>query len=231
MISKKDIEDLIIFKKKNSLLNHLNILFSHEYSKYYGEIKNDEVLIWHSSFWLRYHYPIFNLKFKDDNLVALKLEKNPLQKAQELIFLIIWIIILISILLSFELQPAILTSIIYILFTTFFGLLIRDRLKKERNYLIEDFRKELEEIESNKSANSIKKREEKINKKEWNFKKTIARLVLYPFCILIVYFSATLLIPEKPVHGLLGIAVGLAYLIADIILIVKKLQPTTVHRQ
>jgi hypothetical protein len=83
MVEKKDIEKSIIQNKKSSLKNHWNDAFLINSTKYSGEVKQNELLIWRSSPFLRGAYPVFHLTFdKDNKLNGIKTEKNPYHKLQ-----------------------------------------------------------------------------------------------------------------------------------------------------
>ena len=106
MINKEDIEKLITFKRENSFTNHFQIFMTYDFTKYYGEIRENEILLWHSSYWLRLNYPIFILEFKSDKLIGLKLEKNPIQKKSEIFISTLVLSLFIMLFLQLNLKVA-----------------------------------------------------------------------------------------------------------------------------
>jgi uncharacterized membrane protein (DUF485 family) len=84
--------------------------------------------------------------------------------------------------------------------------------------------KHLRDVLDNKPENN----EYLLPEKEWTTKRIITRLVLYPFFILIIYFSIMMII--EPLHfnsraaGFFGLVTGLGYIIIDIILILRRIK-------
>ncbi len=81
MIEKKDIQKLVLERKKSTLRTHFNDMFFVNNLRYSGEIRKNEILLWYSSHWLRGGYPIFHLAFDSENkLAGIKTELNPFGK-------------------------------------------------------------------------------------------------------------------------------------------------------
>jgi uncharacterized membrane protein (DUF106 family) len=224
---KKDIEKLIVQNKKSNLKNHWNDAFFYNTTKYSGEIKPNELLIWRSSHFLRGAYPIFHLTFDQNNkLNGIKKEKNPYHKLLNKITIGFLIVLISGLFLSTDLKMAVIGTI----GISVIGLLLRLVLGKAKKYetklLTDELKEAIENIEQANNPVQINKpkSESKTEKvKEWTFTKVLTRLILYPFCLLILWFSITGFLPEgKTLYGIFGIVVALAYPIADILLIFGK---------
>lgn len=227
MAEKKDIEKLIVQNKKSNLKNHWNDAFFYNTTKYSGEIKPNELLIWRSSHFLRGAYPIFHLTFDQNNkLNGIKKEKNPYHKLLNKITIGFLIVLISGLFLSTDLKMAVIGTI----GISVIGLLLRLVLGKAKKYetklLTDELKEAIENIEQANNPVQINKpkSESKTEKvKEWTFTKVLTRLILYPFCLLILWFSITGFLPEgKTLYGIFGIVVALAYPIADILLIFGK---------
>ncbi|TJY31304.1 hypothetical protein [Pontimicrobium aquaticum] len=227
MAEKKDIEKLIVQNKKSNLKNHWNDAFFYNTTKYSGEIKPNELLIWRSSHFLRGAYPIFHLTFDQNNkLNGIKKEKNPYHKLLNKITIGFLIVLISGLFLSTDFKMAVIGTI----GISVIGLLLRLVLGKAKKYetklLTDELKEAIENIEQLNNPELINKpksvsKTEKV--KEWTFTKVLTRLLLYPFCLLILWFSITGFLPDgKTLYGIFGIVVALAYPIADILLIFGK---------
>ncbi len=221
MVEKKDIEKLIIQNKKSNLKNHWNDAFFFNTVKYNGEIKHNEILIWRSSPFLRSSYPVFHLTFdQNKKLNGIKTEENPYHKLLNKVTIGFLILVASVLLYSTEFKIAII-AIIGIAVIGFLLYLVMSKAKKyEIKLQTDELKKAIENIKLvNKSKAELKKEEVK----EWTFSKILTRLLLYPFCVLILWISIIGLIPEgKIYYGIFGIVIALAYPIADILLIIRK---------
>lgn len=228
MIRKEDLTKLIARERKNTFFSHFKIFFSLDFTKYYGEIKKDEILLWSSSYWLRFNYPIFILKFNEDNILeGIRLEKNPLNKVLgKLLFLVTgsFITFFATIL---QLKAAIIIILVLIVFSLFFYLLLINQINFEKRNMTLDLKKDIYSIERKGNPSLAAPPESEIDySKEWTLAKILLRVILYPFCLGLIYISITLILPsDKPFYALLGIGVGLSYLVADLRILFKKLQP------
>ncbi|MEZ4797889.1 MAG: hypothetical protein R2785_12065 [Flavobacteriaceae bacterium] len=223
MIERNDIEKLIVEHKKSNLKNHWDDAFFYNTVKYSGEIKPNEILLWRSAYFLRGAYPIFRITFdQNGKLNGIKKEKNPYHKFLNKLFIGIFALIIIFMFITTELRFAILMTGGMALV----GFLLNIVLKKSRKYEIKQITDELKEtienIERNKNPELITKPITKPKTeptKEWTFGKIVTRLIIYPFCGLIVYFSIVGLIPDgKRLLGIFGIIIGIGYPIVDLIL-------------
>jgi len=226
---KKDIEKLIVQNKKSNLKNHWNDAFFYNTTKYSGEIKPNELLIWRSSHFLRSAYPIFHLTFDQNNkLNGIKKEKNPYHKLLNKLTIGFLIVLITGLFITTELKTAIIGTIGIAVIGTLLSLVLRKSKRYEIKLLTDELKEAIENIEQlnnpeliNKPKSESESKTEKV--KEWTFTKVLTRLLLYPFCLLILWFSITGFLPEgKTLYGLFGIVVALAYPITDILLIFGK---------
>lgn len=234
MVEKKDIEELIIQRKKSTLKNHsLDALF-YNVLRYSGEIREKEILIWRSAYFLRGAYPVFHLSFnKNDQLNGIRTEMNPFGKIVGKISILAVVAFSLTLLFWNDLTTGIF-QVLFILSGAFIlYLIMRKAEKEEKKRLTEELQNTIEEIERTKFPErfeGISKTKPEPVEKVWTFKKILIRLVFYPFCILLIYVSATGLIPNgKGYLGLFGIAVSVLYLVADLSSIFKKRVKTTAN--
>lgn len=226
MIEKNDIEKLVLDRRKSSLRNHFNDMFFMNNVRYSGEIRENEILLWYSSFWLRGGYPIFHLQFDSESkLAGIKLETNPFGKLFDKIALIL--------ILVFATIPIIMSGLatgwigsVFILFVAFILFLImRKAAKSEKKIMTEELKEIIERIEREKFPEKFAGYglKEKPIENEWTIKKIFTRIFIYPICVGFIYVCAALLIPNGQLgKGLGGIAICGAYLYSDIYAILKS---------
>ncbi|MCL5130519.1 hypothetical protein [Algibacter sp. L4_22] len=230
MVEKKDIEKLIIQNKKSTLKNHWNDAFFYNTTKYSGEIKPNELLIWRSAHFLRGAYPIFHLTFgKNAELNGIKTEKNPYHKLLNKISIGFFIVLALVLLFTTEFKTAIIGIIGFSVIGTLLHLVMSKAKKYETKILTDELKQAIENIERENNPELINKPKTELKKekiKEWTFSKILTRLLLYPFCLLILWFSITLFLPggifKYKTLGVFGIIVSLAYPITDLIMIFRK---------
>ncbi|RVT71092.1 hypothetical protein EOD40_17645 [Flavobacterium sufflavum] len=226
MVKKDDLKKLIIENKKSTLKNHWKDTFFCNKIKYSGEIRPNEILLWRSSEYLRGNYPIFILNFdQNKNLIGIKTEKNPYHKFRNKQSTVIFSILILLLAYNTDLRE----TLIFTFAILIFGFLLHIVLSKARKYetklLTNELRETIENIENIERINNpeliieSKKEEEE----EWTSSKFITRLLLYPFCIFLLWFSLTILSPKEINFKIIaGIAIVLTYLITDILLIIRK---------
>ncbi|WP_162128249.1 hypothetical protein [Flavobacterium phycosphaerae] len=225
MIDKTDILKLVVQNKKSNLKNHWKDSQSYNTTKYSGEIKPHEILLWRSSHFLRGAYPIFYLSFdQSDKLIGIKIGKNPYHKFLDKILMVFFFgILLMAMILAKFKNPFIVIIPIAVIGILVFTLqsIIR---KSETKYLIDELKETIKSIENLKNPQMAKNEQIKSEEiKEWSFSKIITRLIAYPFCLLVIWFCITGLIPEgKITQGIFGIIVALVYPISDILIILRK---------
>ena len=230
MVEKKDIEKLIIQNKKSTLKNHWNDAFFYNTTKYSGEIKPNELLIWRSAHFLRGAYPIFHLSFNQNaELNGIKTEKNPYHKLLNKISIGLFIVLALVLLFMIEFKTAIIGIIGISVIGTLLHLVMSKAKKYETKILTDELKVAIENIEREKNPELINKPKTELKKekiKEWTFTKILTRLLLYPFCLLILWFSITLFLPggifKYKTLGVFGIIVSLAYPVTDLIMIFRK---------
>ena len=230
MVEKKDIEKLIIQNKKSTLKNHWNDAFFYNTTKYSGEIKPNELLIWRSAHFLRGAYPIFHLTFNQNSeLNGIKTEKNPYHKLLNKSTIGFFIVLALVLLFTTEFKTAIIGIIGFSVIETLLHLVMSKAKKYETKILTDELKQAIENIERENNPELINKPKTELKKekiKEWTFSKILTRLLLYPFCLLILWFSITLFLPggifKYKTLGVFGIIVSLAYPITDLIMIFRK---------
>ena len=226
MIEKTDIEELVLENKKSTLSTHFNDALFYNTLKYSGEIKKDEILIWTSSFWLRGGYPIFHLKFDTENhLKGISTELNPFGKFVNLFMLVAFGFFALLPVFGNGLREGLALSSFVLIIAIFVFLILRKATNHEKKIMTDELKETIENIERKKYPEKFINipKQEKPKENEWTVKKIITRIIFYPVCIMIIYFCLTEILPNgKAIHGLFGIGVCGAYLVADILNIMKK---------
>ncbi|WP_347922720.1 hypothetical protein [Pontimicrobium sp. SW4] len=227
MVEKKDIEKLIVQNKKSTLKNHWNDAFFYNTTKYSGEIKSNELLIWRSAHFLRGVYPVFHLTFhQNGKLSGIKTKKNPYHQLLIKISIGVFILLTLFLLITTEFKTAIIGIIGISVIGTLLHLIMSKSKKYETKILTDELKEAIENIEQVNNPKFINKQKAESKKekvKEWTFTKILTRLLLYPFCLLILWFSITGFLPQgKTLYGIFGITVALAHPIADILLVIGK---------
>ncbi|QKX06190.1 hypothetical protein HN014_15150 [Aquimarina sp. TRL1] len=227
MVEKKDVEKLIIQNKKSNLKNHWKDAFSYNTTKYSGEIKQNEILIWRSSIFLRSAYPVYRLTFDQQaKLSGIKTEKNPYHKFLNKITIGFIVLLILGLILIANFKGIIIGVIVIPVIGTLLYLFSVKVRKYETSLLTEELKETIENIERSNYPQIDTKLKQNVNRKkdkEWTFAKIITRLLLYPFCLVIIYFSIVGLIKDgQLIRGIFAIAIALAYPIADILLIFRK---------
>ncbi|UII74455.1 hypothetical protein LV716_09265 [Flagellimonas sp. HMM57] len=223
MIEKKDVEKLVLEDKSSTLGTHFRDAFFYNTLKYSGEIRKNEILLWTSSYWLRGGYPIFHLKFNSENkLKGISTVLNPFGKLINKLAIVTTSVFTLIPIVGYGFIDGWKLSV-FVLFTAFVLFIILRKVSiSEKTIITEELRDVIETLEREKYPEKFKQ-QEKPKKKEWTLKKTLTRLIFYPVCIVIIYFCLTEILPNgKPTHALFGIGICGAYLIADILNILKK---------
>lgn len=227
MIAKKDLEKLIIQHKKSNLQNHFNDAFSYNTTKYSGEITPNELLIWRSSRFLRGAYPIFCLNFNQNgNLISISTKKNPYYKLLNKISILFIVAVCVILIFTTEFKPALFGIIGISLFCLFFYLFSFNVIRFETKILTEELKEAIKKIENenNPELEDIPKATlKKEDIQEWTFTKILTRLLIYPFCVFILWFLMTgFLDDDLTLHRLIGMVIILTYIIVDILMIIRK---------
>lgn len=225
MVLKKDIEKLVINSKVSNLKTHWRDSRNYNSTKYSGEIRQNEILLWTSSYFLRSAYPIFKFTFdQNENLISLKLEKNPYEILLDKISIGFLVVFCFFSFMFTDYK----TALFLILWIFFVGILFRIIIylarKNETKLIIEELKNKIEKIEhkSNPSrkVNSVIN-DEKVD--EWTFSKIMTRIIAYPFCILVFWICLTGLVPEgKIIQGVFGAIIALIYPVTDVLILMGK---------
>ncbi|REE08226.1 hypothetical protein DFQ09_108102 [Winogradskyella pacifica] len=230
MVEKKDIEKLIIQNKKSTLKNHWNDVFIFNTTKYSGEIKPNELLIWRSVHFLRGAYPIFHLTFdQNGELNGIKTKNNPFYKLLNNISIGFFLLLALVLLITSEFKTAFIGIIGISVIGTLLHLVMSKAKKYETKILTDELKEAIENIERINNPELINKPKTELKKeniKEWTFMKILTRLLLYPFCLFILIFSITAFLPgaifKSKTLGVFGIIVSLAYPFTDLIILFRK---------
>ncbi len=184
-------------------------------------------MIWRSAQFLRGAYPIFHLTFNQNGkLNGIKTEKNPYHKLLNKITIGFIIVVISGLFLTTNITMAVIGTIGISIIGFLLHLVLSKSKKYETELLTDELKDSIENIERENNPELINNPKTELKKekvKEWTFTKVLTRLLLYPFCLLILWFSITGFLPEgKTLYGIFGIVVALAYPIADIMLIIGK---------
>ena len=233
MVEKKDIEKLIIQNKKSTLKNHWNDAFFYNTTKYSGEIKQNELLIWRSAHFLRGAYPIFHLTFdQNGELNGIKTEKNPYHKLLNKISIGFFIVLVLVLLFTTEFKTALIGIIGISVIGTLLHLVMSKAKKYETKNLTDELKEAIGNIERANNPELVNQPNADLKKekvKEWSFTKILTRIILYPFCVFILYLCIQMILNPDPYHprqrplGVFGIIVVGGYLVADITIILRNL--------
>ena len=148
MAEKKNIEKLIVQNKKSNLKNHWNDAFFYNTTKYSGEIKTNELLIWRSSHFLRGAYPIFHLTFdKNNKLNGIKKQKNPYHKLLNKITIGFLIVLISGLFLSTDLKMALIGTISILVIGFLLQLIIKKIKNHETKVLIKELKESIDYVE------------------------------------------------------------------------------------
>lgn len=227
MVEKKFIEKLITQHKKSTLINHWKDAFFYNTTKYSGEIKADELLLWRSSAHLRGAYPIFHLSFHQNGVLKkIEIKKNPYHKLLDYLTVGCIIVLFILLLCTVEFKTAILGIIGIFVLGTLLHLVLSEAKKYETKNLTYELKEAIENIGREQNIKISNKQKVELNNEklhQWSLRKVITRLLIYPFCLFILWISITFFLPEGKIgHAVFGIIVALGYPIADILILIGK---------
>lgn len=153
MVKKRDIEKLVFERKISNLKNHWRDSFFYNSTKYSGEIRHNEILMWRSSLFLRASYPIFYLTFDQNNeLTAIKTEKNPYHLLLNKIIGGILIIYILGIFFSTNFQNAITIIFTFSIIGILLYFVLRRAIKYETKLLIKELKEAIDQIEQARNS-------------------------------------------------------------------------------
>jgi hypothetical protein len=186
-INRKDIEKIIELETENKFLNHLWNIFIRDYRPK-GKIENQEIIIWRQSIWNAVFYPIFTFELNSKNyLIKISEKLNPVGKAilGIVISCFIYFVIIKNIVDNNFINNWILILFICV-FASIVSLTVRMIYKSEKRNQLNELYEILDiEVTGEKTEN------------ESSLKKTLARLLIYPFCLFLIGLSIFILIPGK----------------------------------
>ena len=225
MLRKKDIETLIAEEKESKLATHFYDALTYNTTKYSGEVRKDEILLWSSSYWLRGGYPIFHLHFNTENLlVKITTEPNPFGKLINKLAIIAIVFFTLLPIIGYGLTEGWFLSLFVLFVATVVFFIMRKSGINEKQIMTQELKEAIEAIEKAKFPEKFLGQLENPEplKNEWTFKKIIVRLIMYPICALIIYVSIVFALPGgKPIHGLIAIGICVLYYVADLSNIIK----------
>lgn len=232
MVTKQEIEQLVIKQKESNLKNHFHTAWNRDSTTYTGEIKKNVILLWKSSSFMRSIYPIFTLNFDDNGILKnIVIHQNPLHKYFNLFLIVVLISVLTSQFILFDISQALLQIAVILVMSLLLYFLLRKINNFEKENLIDELKHVIKQIEKTKGSNE--EISENVLEKEWTLSKILTRLVLYPFCLFIIYISITEFIPcGKLNRAILGISIPLVYITTDLkILLSNKTSANTRHKK
>lgn len=213
-------------KKKSTLKAHFYDALFYNTTKYSGEIRETEVLLWSSSYWLRGAYPIFHLHFdKNNHLSRISTQSNPFGKIVFCFIILGTLLFALAPIIGYGFPEGLPLSIFVIIIGFFLFLIMRKVKKQETKIMTEELRESIEQIEREKFPEKFagQTKKEILKENEWTVKKIFTRIILYPFTLLIIYISITgLILQGKIGKGIFGILICSAYLYSDLYAVFKK---------
>jgi|LakMenE01Jun11ns_1017448.scaffolds.fasta_scaffold9876840_2 hypothetical protein len=224
MVYKKDIESLIAVRINSTLKNHWFYASSNK-CHVNGEVRENNILIWKNSYFLRMAYPIFVVSFDENDLYqTFKVIDNPYFALSKKVVFCLIILLLAVVFISYDLRTAMIGSSFIVLLSLAAYLVMKKSVAFETKILVENFKDELAKISAKNSSNiKVNLIERKYNHtKEWTIMKTIMRIILYPACVLLIYGAIELLFKNgKIIQGVTGIIVASLFMLSDLLIIFK----------
>lgn len=212
-ITKKEVEKLIEIKEKNTFINHLMTLISRDF-RIKGEVSYNKITLWKQGFWSMNIYPIFIFEFNTEmHLINITDKQNPIGKILRIVILLpLAILIFAQIKNNFDFIGNWKFITLFGIFISLIILLTRKVYNFEKQNQLEMFY-DLLDIETEK--NKIEK--------EWNYKKVITRIFMYPFCIGLILLAIFLLFPNGDlILGIGSLGIAGTYLFTDIKILIRK---------
>jgi hypothetical protein len=220
---KEKIDKLITLEKKNNLTNHiLTSLFNK--GETIAEKNMNEYIIWTSSYWVGFFYPIFKINFdKDGEITSIESELSLNGKLWRVILSSLLILffacsLIIPIIENFKNFDSSMLIILGVFSLLAFGFIWVFR-KFYENETKNSFN-ELKTLVGLDTKENIKKKENE--KSEWTLKRIILRVFIYPFALFIIFISCYGIYKGTFFRGIFGILITVAFLYTDIKIIWKK---------
>ena len=150
MITKTHFEKLVVKRKKSNFINHFFAAFNHDSPSYNGEILQNEILLWKSTFFMRCNFPVIHLMFYEDRFKEITTTRNQFHKVIN-ILLVVGMMYIITVIFT-DNKLTILSSfkmaLIYCIFFLIVYLIFRYINKFERKNQIEELRSYIIKLES-----------------------------------------------------------------------------------
>lgn len=218
-ISLDKIEKLIKKNRADNFLNHLITFITIDF-RILGERKNNQVLIWQQTIWLRAFYPIFTFEIDDESNFIIQDKINILGKILTALFMLVFFYTffpknIYDINISNDWKSLILFFLLYTAGNLLFRFVYRFEKETQLNKILSLLRIESTNI---------------IHENVWSIKNILIRLVCYPFSIFLIYMGILLIcqpISSKSIlAGIGSISAAIMFLYADtkIILSNKKMK-------
>ena len=222
MITKKQIASLVEIKKENNFSNHF-FNFDKIYDVYFGEILEKEIFLWKRKRFLRTNYPLFYFSFNDkDELVKVLIVKKPFWYIFPIILIFVSIIFSIQFYKETHSLNQFLLMIFWFLITQVLVVfLLKNSVKYEASLIIKELESKLLELDNDSILREFNVEKTKKVKKKNLFYEIFIRILFYPFCIIIFFFSIYNFF-EKPFLCVFGILISAIYLISDILILKGK---------
>ncbi|RZS99626.1 hypothetical protein [Aquimarina brevivitae] len=212
-ITKKDVLKHIHTYKKNTFLTHLWYSSKKPFTGHIDET-NNLIYIWFSSFWARRVYPVFKLRFDDENnLTKIEPSINKFGKALGYFLIAGYLLPLFLMLYDAKITHSLISFLI--VWSLCFIIII---------FLPRSIYSFEAKIAYQKLCYVIGINEEPITKKPKGFSilRIITRIVFYPLSIFLIYLGLTIFFAaEAFLYGTIIFLIGFSYLISDILLIIK----------
>lgn len=216
---------LITIPSENTIKNHFLGLLTVNNS-FRSELKNDTILLWKRNSKVISNYPIFEIVIKNESIKSIKIKKNPITKLLNILIYIALIANYIAIiLLGKQVREKIILTIITSIIIFLISILYKQIKKDNYNLCLSNLNFELNKISiSNKVSTTFFKNNNAVkNEKEFGIKMTLRRLLIYPFCLFIIFFLLYNLIDGNfNTNAIFGISIAITYLIIDLKIILGK---------
>lgn len=212
-ITRKEVDQLIEIEKIDTFWSHLGgIFFNHK--EVTGNCSPKEIRIWQRNQWTLIFYAVFTFKFDSkQHLVAIDTKLNAMGTFFFYGTLLVSLFLFIpKDLATYQQDVFWNVTLIKVIFLGLFIVVTTKIYATEKKFQLEAIYEKLDiEVEEEESTN------------ERSLKNIFIRILIYPFCLLVLYTSIFYFFPEgKYMHGIFGMIVISAYFISDVMLLFKK---------
>lgn len=199
--------------KKNTLLTHFWFINDRPFTGHIDGI-NNSIYLWSSSFWARKVYPVFKLSFdKEDKLINIEHSINKFGKFTTYLAIGLYVLVIIYIIYNAKLTQAFTSFLVVSSLVLFILIFLPKSIYRFETGVA--YKKLCDVIGIDITPTILKKKE------AFTFSKVLSRLILYPLSLILIFISCYFFFPEHQYkYGILGILIGLSYLVSDILLII-----------